>query len=203
MYWCSWCIRSNPTAIAISNLVFVSAGHSHSILVTTTGQVYTCGLGTSGQLGVGSFSNFMSPQLTILSNIVFVNAGFETSFFINSTGSVFASGSNLAGIFGNGDNTGSNLPTLLTNPSLRSISKVSSNLNHALFLSTSGNAFSVGHNGFGQLGMGDNLNRSTPALVASNVIDVGTSNQTSFILFGNYSLYSFGKNDVSSFLNNF
>lgn len=190
--------RNKPSKSSISNVAIISAGHSHSVLLTNSGQVYSCGLGTSGQLGLGSFSNQISPTLvSTLSNIVDVSAGLDNTFFINSTGSVFATGSNVRQVFGTGNNAGSSSPILLNNPLLRNVTKVSSNFDHSLFLTSDGQVFASGQNGFGQLGLGDNFNRSLPTLIATGVSGIATSNQSSYISFGNNTLYSFGKNDVS------
>lgn len=192
-------IRNRPTVIGLTNVVFVSAGNSHSLFITNTGQVYSCGLGTNGQLGLGSLSNQNAPTLiTSLSNIVFAVGGFDNSFFINSTGSVFATGNNAFGLFGLSGVLRLTSPLLLTHPFFSQMSSISVNINHALFLNSKREVYAIGRNDFGQLGLGDFLNRTTPVLVATDASGISTSNSSSFISFGNQTLYSFGKNDVSS-----
>lgn len=188
---------SRPTLIPITNVSFISAGHSHSIFLTSTG-VYAVGLNNFGQIGLGSSPRVNSiTNIQPLVNIVFVASGFDNSFFIDSSRKVYVTGSNANGVFGTGDYVGSTTPFLLTNPLLNNVSSISVGLNHVLFLTSNNNLYSTGKNDFGQLGLGDMVDRNTLQFLSSDVLQVSSYNGSSFFMTKNQTLYSFGNNEVS------
>jgi alpha-tubulin suppressor-like RCC1 family protein len=89
-------VRLTPNPLpSVSNAVQVAAGSSHSIYLTTTGFVYTFGLGMLGQLGLGNGFDHWVPILNpTLSNIIKVAAGYYHSLALSSTGQVWSFGYN-------------------------------------------------------------------------------------------------------------
>ena len=83
----------------LTNVVRIAAGASHMLAVTKEGNVYSVGLGTSGQLGVKSTANSSYAQKVLdetgegyLSNIIDVSAGLAHSVALDSDGKVYAWG---------------------------------------------------------------------------------------------------------------
>uniref|UniRef100_A0A4W6EGB5 Uncharacterized protein n=1 Tax=Lates calcarifer TaxID=8187 RepID=A0A4W6EGB5_LATCA len=90
----------------------VACGSQHSVALTKDGQVYTWGLDSRGQLGLGKRRpGVSSPQhLQSLSAtpLVQISAGGEQSFALSVSGGVFSWGRNDCGQLGLGDTTGKN-----------------------------------------------------------------------------------------------
>jgi alpha-tubulin suppressor-like RCC1 family protein len=66
-------------------------------------------------------------------------------------------------------------------------------------LTESGHVFSWGHNGFGQLGFGDNLNRCKPKMIELNGIlieKISCGPSHSLLLSRDKDIYAFGENDA-------
>lgn len=75
----------------------ISINKFHSVFLTTRGQVYTCGVGMNGRLGLGSEQTFMIPKhVEALKdvNVVQVATSRNNSYFLAADGWVFSCGSN-------------------------------------------------------------------------------------------------------------
>lgn len=85
----------------------VSCGGGHTIVTTKDGLVYSWGMGTNGQLGLGTTETVFRPQrITALGSLAVtaVATGLAHSLFLSSDGSVFSCGMNTCGALG--QNTG-------------------------------------------------------------------------------------------------
>ena len=164
-----------PVAISSlgSNIAQVAAGRTHSLFLTSTGEVYAVGFNRFGQLGTGGATSSSSynrqPQLIsfddapygphTITQIATNQAGFH-SLFLTSTGRVFATGLNEHGQLGTNDLSDRNTPTLMLGPSGQpfsndtSIVMVAAGATFTLLLDSSGAVFAVGGNEYGQLGLG-------------------------------------------------
>jgi alpha-tubulin suppressor-like RCC1 family protein len=71
-----------------------------------------------------------------------------------------------------------------------------------LVLNNNGQVFSFGNNQFGQLGLGDVINRHLPSLVPSlsNIVKISSGGYFSLALNNNGKVFSFGKNEVNFYL---
>ncbi len=90
-----------------------------------------------------------------LSNVKLVSSGYG-HFMAISNDFVYSWGCNLYGQLGNGNNENnlnSQKPTII--PNLTNIAQVSSGFRHSLALSNNGEVFAWGHNGLGELGLGE------------------------------------------------
>ena len=144
----------------------VAGGESHSLALTSTGQVLAWGSNFWGQLGNGSTSNSSIPvQVSQPSGTVTAIASGENhSLALNSAGQVLAWGSNSHGQLGNGSTTDSSLPVVAGVPVPSTA--IAGGGNHTLALTTAGDVASWGDNSFGQLGNGTTTDRSTPGRVS-------------------------------------
>ena len=142
-------------------IVQVSAGEDHSVALTQTGDVFSWGRGTSGQLGHGDVKNVWFPFLVKSlqgKGIVAVGCGYDVTFAITGAGKVFGCGSAAAGKLGNGDidgGIGGNVyvPTLLKALQNFRIVQATGGKNFSMFLTNLGQLKSVGYASNGQLGI--------------------------------------------------
>jgi hypothetical protein len=69
----------------VPNVVAVSAGGLHSLILSANGNVYAFGSSSVGQLGLGTLSTQIVPTLIPnLHNVIQISAGFQNSFVINA-----------------------------------------------------------------------------------------------------------------------
>ncbi|CAG2163229.1 unnamed protein product [Oppiella nova] len=121
-------------------IVQISCGKNHALALTSSGKVYGWGDNSSGQIGVGKFTDHISTPIKVGSKsgiknkIRYVFAGYETSFAITIDGQVYSWGSNEFGILGNESTTTSCVPRLING--LKNVVKVCSNRLNTYFLTT-------------------------------------------------------------------
>eukprot|EP00960_Hanusia_phi_P059775 764283-Hanusia_phi.AAC.5 len=148
-------------ALETVKVVQIAAGEDHSVALTDRGEVFTWGRGLHGQLGHGDVSEVWYPFLVKGlqgKGIKSVGCGYENTFAITGTGKVLAFGSAASGKLGNGDvdgGIGGNvyLPVLLKSLSKFTIIQATGGKNFSLFLSNTGQIYSVGYAANGQLGI--------------------------------------------------
>jgi alpha-tubulin suppressor-like RCC1 family protein len=113
----------------------IEAGASHSVALKNSGNIYSWGSNSVGQIGDGTNSDKFSPTLiSTIQSIQKISCGLNNSFIINSSGSYYAFGSNVYGNLGNGSTTNSNTPITISCP-ISTITNVS--YTPTLFLSSS------------------------------------------------------------------
>ena len=135
-----------------------------------SGTLYGWGLNLSGQLGVGSFTNQSSPNITSgpLTNVsqAYADMGGSACYFVNSSGIAYASGDNTYGQLGNNSAT-----TAFSSPVAivggLTFSCLIPNGNTCFGLTANGNLYGWGVNVHGALGQNNITNYSSPVLVSS------------------------------------
>jgi alpha-tubulin suppressor-like RCC1 family protein len=147
---------------ATGQVIRIAAGESHSMALTSSGQVYTFGGNGRGQLG-RTQNTMANPTPTVVAfpgatgPVTQIAAGSQHSLALTSTGQLYAFGSNFDGQLGNAQNTG--MSTAHPTPTLVSLSGVSGSIaqiaagkTHTIVVTSTGQAFAFGDNSFGQLG---------------------------------------------------
>ena len=191
------------TQTSYSNISKLSAGSMHSLFQTFEGKIYGCGANNVGQLGMEDDDNRLSPCLIPNQppNIIQFSCGYSHSLFLDSEGNVSNRRYNL-GLGPNSDQIASkNKLTQIQNiPPIESIS-CASDSNY--LLDFEGNLWSFGYNEYGQLGLGDNVNRDIPTknpyLTCIKQISSGTySDCGNHCLVKNFQnqIFVMGKNNV-------
>ena len=153
------------------NFTAVSAGINHSLAIEDgpTGQLYAWGWNAYGQLGDGTaMTNRWVPK-PIDSGTVYkkISAGSDHSLGIDAGGNLYAWGSNSSGQLGISGNTQYNAPQLInlgTTYSAISAGQIAFSL---ILRMTDDMLFGMGYNTYGQLGIGNTDNQSTPTQVQS------------------------------------
>lgn len=177
-----------------NNIISVSTSGNHSLLLTSEGKVYSFGLGSSGQLGLGDYEDRYIPELIPeLHNIVQISAGLLHSLALTANGNVYSFGINNRGQLGAPINRRAN-PVLISG--LNNIIQVSAGAYHSLVLTSDGQVLSFGSNRYGQLGLGDNKNRHNPELIfgLNNIVQISSGWNYSLALTNNGKIYAFGNN---------
>lgn len=178
----------------------VSCGCKHSLALTQDGQVFSWGMGSRGQLGLGKRRlEACSPEpLQSLSDLPLVQvcAGGEHSLGLTVSGAVFSWGSNSCGQLGLGDTTDRHSPTLLHHLDMKKSCHISCGEAHTAVLSKDRAVFTFGAGLQGQLGHNSFRDELRPRLVAelwgSKVTQVACGRQHTVVLTEAQKMYSFG-----------
>ncbi len=130
-------------------------------------------------------------------NVQLVTNGL-TSFIIDSYGNVQGWGRNTKGEVGNG--TTDNQLTPVNISGLSNISQIilsNNGYGFSFAIDDSGNVFSWGYNGYGQLGLGTTTEQHTPTLIPNlnNVSKIYINNSTVYALTKSGEVYGWGKNN--------
>ncbi|XP_031114818.1 ultraviolet-B receptor UVR8-like isoform X2 [Ipomoea triloba] len=151
----------------------IACGGRHSVVVTDAGALLTFGWGLYGQCGQGSTDDELSP--TCVSSLLGikiegVSAGLWHTVSISADGDVYAFGGNQFGQLGTGGDQAETLPRLLDAPNLENVNAkvVSCGARHSTIVTEDGKVFCWGWNKYGQLGLGDVIDRNIPAQVPIN-----------------------------------
>ncbi|XP_071734504.1 ultraviolet-B receptor UVR8-like isoform X2 [Rutidosis leptorrhynchoides] len=147
----------------------IACGGRHSAVITDAGALMTFGWGLYGQCGQGSTDDELSP--TCVSSLLgipihAVAAGLWHTICISGDGDVYAFGGNQFGQLGTGTDQAETLPRLLDAPSLENehARVVSCGARHSAVV-TDEKVFCWGWNKYGQLGLGDVIDRNVPSEV--------------------------------------
>lgn len=97
-----------PPGLCADDVIEISGGGGHVLLLTRTGAVFACGWNNRGQLGSdGTASTECKTRLTAIDvqhfdahMVCTVRAGWDCSAVITTTGDVFVWGSNVYGLLG-------------------------------------------------------------------------------------------------------
>jgi len=158
-----------------------SVGYSHSAMIASDGSLYTWGSNSTGQLGLGDYTDRNTPTKVGLSDVVAVNMGCSHSAAITSDGRLY--------IWGNHQNH-------CESTDLSEVVSVSLGAWYSAALTADGSFYTWGSNEYGQLGLGDNEYRNTPTKVGlSDVVAVSLGYGHSAAVTSDGSLYIWGWND--------
>lgn len=154
--------------------------YNSAVLDDATHYLYTFGRNTYGELGLGDNNNRSSPvQVSFYSGLNLtetfnqVSCGNNHTLFIDDynyeSGNLYASGFNGNGELGLGDTTDRNTPEILgTMGEDNQWISASAGSNHSHALKNDGTLWAWGSNAQGELGLDDNVSRSSPVQVGSH-----------------------------------
>lgn len=152
---------STPTQTAI----YLSAGGSHTCVVTSFGAVKCWGRNASGQLGDGTTINKTTPVdvVWLNSGIKKVSAGAEHTCALTIYGGVKCWGDNTFGQLGNGTNQSSKVPVDVVGLTSGVTGLITGAFHTCALVSSA--LYCWGLNSSGQLGNYSNINSNTPSFV--------------------------------------
>lgn len=156
--------KYSPTKILnLDNVKQISCGYDYTAFVTYRGELYTCGAGEYGQLGLGGNAGRGSPdKISLPGNIKVkqVSCGNHHTAFVTQSGEIYSFGDPTFGQLGINSNYNIKTPTLI--PGFNNVVRVSCGGFHTAFITTEGKIYTFGANAHGQLGLGDTKTRNTP-----------------------------------------
>ncbi|KAL0244094.1 hypothetical protein GEMRC1_008182 [Eukaryota sp. GEM-RC1] len=139
-----------------------SLGKFHSLILSTSGDVYTAGSNIYGQLGYNGEGRTVHDKIE-LSNIIQVLSSHNSSFALTASGHVFSWGGNFNGELGLGDVIDRNTPTLIGN--LNNIKQIAGRYSTTFTLSRNGQVFGWGSSDFNILCSHNTINIISPMLI--------------------------------------
>jgi alpha-tubulin suppressor-like RCC1 family protein len=160
--------KSSPTQVgALTTWLNISAGGYCTAAIKTDGTLWLWGKNNNGQLGLGNTTSYSSPvqvgALTTWSKITFLLA---STLAIKTDGTLWSWGLNSQGTLGLGNTTNYSSPKQVG--ALTTWSKVANGIGeNTAAIKTDGTLWSWGYNAYGQLGLGDITNRSSPVQVGA------------------------------------
>lgn len=192
---------SSPNQIgSLSEWTDVSAAYYSTFAIKGDNTLWSWGSNTSGVLGLGDTTNRSSPvQVGALSNWAKVDgSGFYSCAAIKTDGTLWTWGQNNYGQLASGTTTGRSSPAQVG--SLTNWSKIAFGSYHCLSIKTDGTlwVWGGGFYNYGQLGLGDTTNRSSPTQVGAltDWLIAAGGRYFSLAVKTNGTLWSWGRNDV-------
>lgn len=150
-------------------VIDVACGSHHSLALTDEGEVYAWGQNNCGQVGSGISSHQGAPRKVNSGltgkKVVSVACGQTSSVAVTDSGEVYGWGYNGVGQLGIGNYVNQLNPSKVTALATVVIEKVACGYAHTLALSDEGTLYVWGGNSYGQLGLGNKANASSPVKV--------------------------------------
>ena len=155
------------------NIKQVYCGYSHTFILKNDGTLWGTGNNYSGQLGLGDgHDRYAFTQITTnIDNIKKVYCGGSYTIILKNDGTLWGCGANGSGQLGLGDTTNRTTFTQVTT-NADNIKSVCCGSSHTLILKNDGTVWGCGHNGYGELGLGNNTNKNTFTQITTNINDI-------------------------------
>jgi len=165
----------------------IACGYSHFVILSDTGALYSFGNGSRGQLGCEDrvvLCDVTYPERILFfddlpSVVTDVVCGGWHTLALTSDGDVYSWGWNENGGLGHAKNTEG---TVVATPfpidigsAQDPVISIAAGSRHSLLLLKSGKIFSFGYNKYGQLGLGDNIDRAEPCEIVYDLIGTACS----------------------------
>ncbi|CAF3739050.1 unnamed protein product [Adineta steineri] len=129
------CLRGSP-------LVHIACGAYHSLIISKSGTVFTCGLNESGQLGVGDTDTRVWPsnvKALQYQKVAYAACGEKHSVVVTFDGGVFSFGSGMHGQLGHSTTNDELLPRKISELMGSEVSQIACGRSHTvIFLPKSG-----------------------------------------------------------------
>ena len=184
-------------------------------VLTSLGNIYSCGANGAGVLGVGDIIDRYTftkiTGVTTVSDFCVSQSGVDPDAYhalaVTSSGALYAWGSNSSGQLGDGTTTNRPTPTLISGGAIsgKTLTRCfafGGGYGYSFVLDNNNNIYSTGANAVGQLGLGDTTDRNTynqvTSLKASAVYASGGVNttyaQSSTYIVWNGAVWATGRN---------
>ena len=148
--------------IELNNIKDIAAGYYYNLALDNEGYVYSWGYNYYGQFGnkttTSGNANPYPVKMQKVSNIIQITAGEHHISMLDADGSIWSTGCNSNGQFGTGTTQSENvLPTQMLDTDgsvLYGVREIASGRDHTVLIKEDNTVWSVGYNGYGQLGLG-------------------------------------------------
>uniref|UniRef100_A0A7N0RE62 RCC1-like domain-containing protein n=1 Tax=Kalanchoe fedtschenkoi TaxID=63787 RepID=A0A7N0RE62_KALFE len=192
---------NQKNCLLTSSQMKVASGRYHTLLARGS-SVYSCGSNLCGVLGHGSDTTqcvaFSRISLPTSSPVIHLSANHNHAAFVTRSGEVYTCGGNTSNCCGHGDiNRPVFRPRLVDALEGIPCKQVAAGHNFTMFLTAEGHVYTCGTNSSGQLGHGDNVDRSTPKLVeflkdAGAMVQISAGPTYALAVADDGTVYSFG-----------
>ena len=151
----------------------VYCGYSCTFILKNDGTLWGCGYNGHGELGLGDTTSrtTFTEITTNTDDIKSVYCGRYHTIILKNDGTLWGCGKNDYGQLGLGDTTNRYTFTQVTT-NIDNIKSVYCGADHTFILKNDGTLWGCGLNSSGQLGLGDNTNRTTFTQVTTNANDI-------------------------------
>ena len=178
----------------------ISVGYTHILAMTVNGEVYAWGTNETGQLGQNNTTNLSyatkvldSTGTETLSNIMDIGAGWDSSMVLTKTGEVYSWGSGFQYRLGTGNYDDQHLPVKLN---IRNVAYIERSQDLApIFVRTNGDAYIIGENTFGELGIGNTIHQPLFNKIDKDIINAAKNSYYSNILTETGEVFATGLNN--------
>jgi alpha-tubulin suppressor-like RCC1 family protein len=164
--------RRSPVSVVggITSWCQVSGSNRHTVAVTTSGGAWAWGFNGSGQLGDDTATNRSSPVSVVggITSWCDISAGFDHTVAITSMGDAWAWGSNGQGQLGDNTVTSRSSPVSVVG-GITSWCQIHAGCRHTVAVTSMGDAWAWGCNGYGQLGDLTVTSRRSPVSVVGGI----------------------------------
>jgi Secretion system C-terminal sorting domain/Regulator of chromosome condensation (RCC1) repeat len=152
----------------------VSAGGAHGLGTKSSGTLWSWGLNTSGQLGIGTNAITSSiVQVGSGNDWYYASSGFLHSLALKQSGTLWAAGNNASGQLGNGANI--NINTFTQIGTANDWKDISAGTSHSFAIKLNCGIWTWGANDYGQLGDGTFVSKNIPTLVSISLLPIKLS----------------------------
>lgn len=178
---------------------FITNRYSVYVL-TDDNSLYLWGNNIDGQLGFGAENPIINTPKKVenLGTVKNVYTAQFATFIVTTDNSLYASGSNTFGQLGVGD-WNDRYAFEKVNGYTGNINKMFSDLNCTYMLTDDNSIYDWGSNAYGELGLGDDINKSSPEKVngiTGTIKDIFANGAQVYLLMEDGSVYSWGDNSI-------
>ena len=189
--------RTTFTIISnVNDVKSIYCGVDCTFMLKNDGTLWGCGSNSGGILGLGDRSN-RTVFTKITNDVKSVSCGYYHTVMLKNDGTLWGCGENSYGQLGL-ENTGSKTIFTQITTNVYDVKSVHCGGRFTLMLKNDGTLWTCGHNGYGQLGLGDTSSRETFTQVTNmdNIKSIYCGDYyCSFILKNDGTLWACGRND--------
>jgi len=158
--------RNTPSQVETqTDWYAVAAGSGYTLGLKTTGTLWAWGYNDYGQLGLGDTINRTTPtQVTTSTDWSMITVGWTHTIGLKTNGTLWAWGRNNYAQLGDGT-TDIYRTTPIQVTTETDWSTLAAGDSYGLGLKTNGTLWVWGYNGYGQLGLGDTIDKLTPTMM--------------------------------------
>lgn len=179
----------------------IVGGANHYVALKADGTVWTWGLNTTGQLGLGDTTNRLEPVKTNMTNVIDVAAGNNFTAVLKKDGTVWVTGQNNYGQLGQNNTTNtSNFVQVKSENGLahlEGVIAITAVNYHMAALKADGTVVAWGYNNYGQLGNNTTATAKLPTRVrrVNNIMDIAAGGNFLILLDSDGTVWATGHNN--------
>jgi alpha-tubulin suppressor-like RCC1 family protein len=181
---------SSPVLVQSGSWTQVVLSGSNLFSISTDGTLWSRGLNTNGQLGVGDVISRSSPVQIGAGTWSKISTGGTHALAITSTGELYSWGNNAGGKLGLGNLIARSSPVQVGAGTWLDVIATS---DYSFAIDTSSQLYSWGSGAFGLLGLGDEISRSSPVQVTTDTLTLNAPVQ----IFNNVAEASIGESHAA------